>query len=53
MNPPSNKDVSRTPDEIRGPEIGPAIKRDRLLQRVQAARKRVTPERTSGVLKLP
>lgn len=29
-------------DEIRGPEIGPALKRDRLLQRVRAARKRLT-----------
>lgn len=41
--PLSNKDVSRTQDEIRGPEIGPALKRDRLLQRVRAARKRLSP----------
>jgi hypothetical protein len=53
MNPPSSKDASRTTDEIRGPEIGPAIKRDRLLQRVQAARKRLTPARTGGLVKLP
>jgi hypothetical protein len=53
MNPPSSKDASRTPDEIRGPEIGPAIKRDRLLQRVRAARKRLTPARSDGLLKLP
>jgi hypothetical protein len=41
--PLSSKDVIRTRDEIRGPEIGPALKRDRLLQRVRAARKRLTP----------
>lgn len=29
--------------QIRGPEIGPALKRDLLLQRVRAARKRLTP----------
>jgi hypothetical protein len=28
---------------VRGPEIGPALKRDRLLQRVRAARKRLSP----------
>jgi hypothetical protein len=28
---------------IRGPEIGPAQKRDMLLQRVRAARKRLSP----------
>jgi len=41
--PLSSKDVARTQDEIRGPEIGPAPKRDALLQRVRAARKRLTP----------
>jgi hypothetical protein len=41
--PLSSKDVSRTQDEIRGPEIGPAPKRDLLLQRVRAARKRLSP----------
>jgi hypothetical protein len=40
--PLSSKDVNRTQDEIRGPELGPALKRDRLLQRVRAARKRLT-----------
>lgn len=40
--PPSN-DVKKTRKEIRGPEIGPALKRDRLLQRVRAARKRLSP----------
>jgi len=46
MNAPgplSSNDVSRTQDEIRGPEIGPALKRDMLLQRVRAARKRLSP----------
>lgn len=31
------------PQEVRGPEIGPAQKRDVLLQRVRAARKRLAP----------
>jgi hypothetical protein len=51
MNPPpgplSSKDVKRTREEIRGPEIGPALKRDKLLQRVRAARKRLSPIRTA------
>jgi hypothetical protein len=29
--------------QIRGPEIGPALKRDRLLQRVRAARNKLAP----------
>ncbi|MDX6634578.1 MAG: hypothetical protein QOF06_781 [Solirubrobacterales bacterium] len=29
--------------EIRGPELGSALKRDRFLQRVSAARKRLSP----------
>lgn len=41
--PLSTKDVNRTQEEIRGPEIGPALKRDVLLQRVRAARKRLAP----------
>lgn len=41
--PVTNKDVTPAPREIRGPEIGPALKRDKLLQRVRAARKRLTP----------
>jgi len=42
MNPPAafSKDVSRAHDQIRGPELGSALKRERLLQRVLAARKR-------------
>ncbi|HEX7279370.1 MAG TPA: hypothetical protein VF255_07080 [Solirubrobacterales bacterium] len=42
-DPLSSKDADKTRDEIRGPEIGPALKRDRLLQRVRAARKRLSP----------
>ena len=37
---------SQTPHrraEIRGHELGPALKRDLLLQRVRAARKRLSP----------
>ncbi|HEX6153855.1 MAG TPA: hypothetical protein VFZ19_10075 [Solirubrobacterales bacterium] len=41
--PLSSKNVARTRDEIRGPEIGPALKRDVLLQKVRAARKRLAP----------
>jgi len=36
-----------TTREIRGPELGPALKRDRLLQRVSAARKRLSPVPTA------
>jgi len=36
-----SKDVGKAQEEIRGPEIGPALKRDQLLQRVRAARKRL------------
>jgi hypothetical protein len=41
--PLSSRDVTKARDEIRGPEIGPAIKRDVLLQKVRAARKRLSP----------
>lgn len=40
---PLSKDSTPTRDEIRGPEIGPTLKRDMFLQRVRAARKRLTP----------
>jgi hypothetical protein len=43
MNPPPaalSKDVSRAHEEIRSPELGTNRKRERLLQRVRAARKR-------------
>jgi hypothetical protein len=56
MNSPSSKDTSRTPEQTRrpeiGPEIGPALKRDRLLQRVQAARKRLSPSPSGTLAKL-
>jgi hypothetical protein len=51
MTPPSSTDPSSTPEPTPRPEIGPALKRDRLLQRVQAARKRLSPG-TSPTLKL-
>jgi hypothetical protein len=40
--PLKSEDVERI-KAVRGPEIGPALKRDRLLQRVRAARKRLSP----------
>jgi hypothetical protein len=46
MNAPSGPLKSEDVDQIkavRGPEIGPALKRDMLLQRVRAARKRLSP----------
>jgi hypothetical protein len=48
----STEKTARARREIRGPEIGPALKRDRLLQRVQAARKRLTPEASDTVARL-
>jgi len=41
--PPSSDDEGTTRNEVRKPEIGPAHKRDKLLQRVRAARKRLAP----------
>ena len=38
---PNSKDASRPHQEIRGPELGPAPKRDQLLNRVRAARQRL------------
>lgn len=41
---PSENDRTIDPKaEVRGPEIGPALKRDRLLRRVRAAQRRLTP----------
>jgi hypothetical protein len=40
---PIESNVNRPPNEVRGPEIGPALKRDMLLNRVRAARKRLSP----------
>lgn len=41
--PLTTKDVNKTQDEIRGSEIGPAPRREALLRRVRAARKRLSP----------
>jgi hypothetical protein len=40
---PLSRDTITTRNGIRKPEIGPALKRDMLLQRVRAARKRLAP----------
>jgi hypothetical protein len=40
---PLESNVNRSGTEVRGPEIGPALKRDVLLNRVRAARKRLSP----------
>jgi hypothetical protein len=50
--PLSSKDADRTREEIRGPELGPARKRDQLLQRVRAARKRLSPIPSSALTRL-
>lgn len=49
--PSSSKDGTRT-REIRGPELGPALKRERLLRRIQAARKRLAPISSNGLARL-
>ncbi|HEX5593461.1 MAG TPA: hypothetical protein VFX35_08945 [Solirubrobacterales bacterium] len=52
MNPPPaalRKDVTRAHEEIRSPDLGSALKRERLLQRVRAARKRF-PQAAGGSL---
>lgn len=41
--PLSSKDIDLTQQGVRGPAIGPALKRDVVLQRVRAARKRLSP----------
>jgi hypothetical protein len=44
MNPPTaalSKDVTRAHEEIRAAERGPSRKREKFLQRVRAARKRL------------
>lgn len=50
MNAPTitNRDLAATRHEIRRPEIGPALRRDVLLQRVRAARKRLNPASDSA-----
>jgi hypothetical protein len=41
----TTQNIAKAHQEIRGPEIGPALKRDKLLQRVRAARKRLNSSR--------
>lgn len=50
--PPDSKDVDRIQDEIRTLELGPALQRDRLLQRVRAARKRLPGSPPGGLARL-
>ncbi|HEU5061962.1 MAG TPA: hypothetical protein VFT79_02275 [Solirubrobacterales bacterium] len=38
-----SEETAPGPKAIRGPELGPAPKRDLVLQRVRAARKRLAP----------
>lgn len=48
--PPSNlssKDVESARQEVRGPDLGPTLKRERILQRVQAARRRLARNSSS------
>lgn len=49
---PSDKSTPTTPQEVRGPEIGPALKRDQLLTRVRAARKRLSQAPPGALAKL-
>lgn len=55
MNPPpaslTAKDAASS-QEIRGPELGPALKRDQLLRRVLAARRRLAPIPSNGLSRL-
>lgn len=44
-----SSDVTRARKEIRSSELGPTLKRERLLQRVRAARKRL-PQTPRGPL---
>jgi hypothetical protein len=51
-SPPENdRSPDPSPQQIRGPELGPALKRDRLLQRVRAAKTRLTPARAMPKLR--
>ena len=55
MNPPPaalSKDVSRAHQEIRSPELGPTLKRERLLQRVRTARKRLPQNPRSALARI-
>jgi hypothetical protein len=44
-----SSDVTKAHQELRGPDLGPASKRERLVQRVLAARKRL-PQTPRGPL---
>jgi hypothetical protein len=50
---PQDQENDRTPSthQVRGPELGPALKRDRILQRVRAAKTRLTPNRAVAKLR--
>jgi hypothetical protein len=51
--PLSSKDVSKAHEEIRAAEPGPARTRDRLMQRVVAARRRFSQAPVSPAAKAP
>jgi hypothetical protein len=54
MNPPPaalSKDVNRAHQELRSPGIGSAVTREKLLQRVRAARKRLPQTPGRGLAK--
>lgn len=54
MKPPPaalSKDVSRAHNEIRSPEVPPARARERLVQRVLAARKRLPQTQANHLAK--
>jgi hypothetical protein len=48
-----SKDVTRAHDEIRDPEANSTLKRERLLQRVRAARKRLPQNPRRGLARVP
>lgn len=47
-----SKSTPRAPGAIRSPELGPALKRDQLLSRVRAARKRLSQAPPGALAKL-
>jgi len=47
-----SKDVTRVHEEIRGPGLEPALKRERLLKRVRAAGKRLPQTRSSFLVRI-
>ncbi len=51
--PLNSKDVNRTHEEIRSSEPGPVRTRDRLMQRVVAARRRFSKAPASSAAKTP